>query len=89
MIKKKKFVNYGLDNKKPKSETISLKLNVEEREVLDKCKLILEQPKDGTALKTLAWFGAKVLQEEKIAYLLGSLFKNKKNNQRLGIIDFD
>jgi len=88
-LEKKKFTKYDLDNKKPKSETISLKLNPEERELLNKCKIILEQPKDGTALKTLAWFGAKVIQEEKTQYLLATLFKNKKNNERLGIVDFD
>lgn len=89
MIEKKKFTNYDLGNKKPKAETISLKLNLDERELLNKCKMILNQTKDGTALKTLAWFGAKVIQEDKTQYLLASLFKNKKNNERLGIIDFD
>jgi len=87
MLEKKKFINYGAA--KPKAETISLKLNPEEREILNKCKMILEQPKDGTALKTLAWFGAKVIQEDKMKYIIGTLFKNKRNNERLGVIDFD
>ena len=66
-----------------------MSINPEERKVLDACKKILEQPKDSTALKTLAWFGAKVIQEDKITYLLGSVFKNKRNNSRLGIIEFE
>jgi len=89
MIEKKKFVKYDIGNIKPKAETISLKLNPTERELLNKCKLIIQQSKDGTALKFLAWYGAKVIQEEKTQYLIASLFKNKKNNERLGIIDFD
>lgn len=89
MLEKKKFVKYDLGDKINKAETLSLKLNSEEREILDKCKMILEQPKDSTALKSLAWIGAKVIQEEKVSYILATLFKNKRNNNRLGIIDFD
>lgn len=49
----------------------------------------MEQKKDSTALKTLAWIGAKTLGDEKIDYILGTLFKNKRKNKRLGIIDFE
>ena len=89
MIERKKFVRYDADNIKPKAEVISLKLNPAEREMLNKCKLIIEQAKDGTALKFLAWYGAKVILEDKTQYLIAGLFKNKKNNERLGILDFD
>ena len=89
MLEKKKFVKYDPFGKPVKAETISLKLNLEEREILNKCKMILEQTKDGTALKSLAWIGAKVIQEEKTQYILATLFKNKRNNNRLGIMDFE
>jgi len=87
MIEKKPFVRYNLEenNNKP----ISVKINSEERKLLDECKLKIEQTKDSTALKTLAWIGAKVLLEEKTSYILATIFKNKRNNQRNGIIDFD
>jgi len=64
-------------------------LNKEEMTILTKCKEILEQPKDSTALKTLAWIGAKTIGDEKMTYIIGTIFKNKQKNKRLGIIDFD
>lgn len=76
-------------NEEKVRDTFTVALNSEERELLEKCKLILEQKKDSTALKQLAWLGAKTLQEEKISYLLGTLFKNKRKNERLGIVEFE
>ncbi|GEM_PF-5189578 len=71
------------------SEVISLKLNPEERELLNKCKLVLEQEKDGTAIKQMVYVGAKVILEDKISYILGTIFANKRKNKRLGIAEFD
>lgn len=65
------------------------KLNKEERAILDQCKILLEQPKDSTALKTLAWIGAKVIHEEKTLFIITTLFKNKGNNKRLGIVEWE
>lgn len=48
-----------------KRDIFTVSLNTEEREELNKCKLILEQSKDSTTLKQLAWIGAKVIHEEK------------------------
>lgn len=87
MIQKKPFTKYSLEETKDKP--ISVKLNEEERKLLDTCKNILEQSKDSTALKTLAWVGAKVIREEKMSYILATIFKNKRNNERIGIIDFE
>jgi len=74
-----------------KEDTFTVKLNKEgsERELLNKCKKILEQKKDSTSLKQLAWIGAKVLLEPKTEYILSSIFKNKRNNKRSGIADFE
>lgn len=85
-MEKKPFVRY---NEEKKLDSFTVRLNEEERQLLDKCKTIIEQPKDSTTLKTLAWIGAKVIHEEKTAYILSSLFKNKKNNKRIGIMDFE
>jgi len=85
MIKKKPFVNYTLDkDKNKKFEIISLKLNARERAALDEIKTIIEQPKDGTAIKTLMEYATKVILEDKTRYLIATLFKNKRNNNRTG-----
>ena len=86
MIEQKPFRKYKEEKVR---DTFTVSLNNEERIVLEKCKAILEQKKDSTAIKQLAWIGAKVIHEEKISYLLGTLFKNKRNNERLGIADFE
>jgi len=80
------FVRY---NEEKKRDTFNVNVNAEEREALDRAKLIIEQTKDSTALKQLAFIGAKVLQEEKVSYLLATIFKNKRNNNRAGLVDFD
>lgn len=76
-------------NEEKKMDSFTVRLNEEERKLLDSSKAILEQKKDSTALKQLAWVGAKVLHEEKTAFMLSLIFKNKSKNSRLGIIDFD
>jgi hypothetical protein len=87
MTDKEPFVNYQDESKR--LDTFTIRLNAEERELLNKCKLLIEQEKDSTALKQLAFIGAKVIHEEKTAYTLGIVFANKRKNKRLGIIDFE
>lgn len=77
------FTRYHLGEKK--ADTFTVKLNQEERELLEKMKMLIEQPKDSTALKQLAWFGAKVILSPSTAYLLETVFKNRSKNSRLGI----
>lgn len=86
---KEPFTKYNLDEEKKRIDSFSIRLNKEERELLNKAKILIEQSKDSTALKQLAWIGAKVIHEEKIAHLLGVVFRNKRNNKRLNIVDFD
>lgn len=89
-IKKENFVNYTLEEDKNKDViVISLKLNKEDQALLKACKSVLEQNKNGTAIKSLVHIGAKVLLDEKTSYILGAIFKNKKNNKRNNIFDFD
>jgi hypothetical protein len=76
-------------NEEKTADVITVKINPEERELLKKCKTILEQEKDSTCLKQLAWIGAKVIHDEKTAYILGTVFDNKRKNKRLGIITFE
>ncbi len=86
MIEKKPFVKYNLDQK---TDSFTVRLNPEERDLLDKCKRILEQPKDSTAFKQLARIGAKVLHDQKTEFIIKTVFDNKRKNKRLGIIDFE
>ena len=72
-------------NEEKKVDTFTVKFNKEEREFFDKLKLRIEQPKDSTALKQLAWFGSKVILGDSTAYLLDTCFKNKGKNKKSGI----
>lgn len=87
-LEKEPFRAYDVKEKESK-DIFTIRLNEDERRTLDKCKSVLEQSKDGTALKTLAWIGANVIHEKNIGYLLAQIFKNKKNNQRTGVIEFE
>lgn len=88
VIENKPFYRTKLDEEK-RRDTFTVAVNEEERALLNECKNIIEQPKDSTALKTLAWLGAKTLQEEKTSFIIGTVFKNKRKNKRIGIIDFE
>ncbi len=86
MLKQKPFVKYNLEKK---TDTFTVKLNTEERKEFDSFKQKINQEKDSTAIKQLAWIGAKVILEEKTSYILQVVFDNKRKNKRLGIIDFE
>jgi len=77
------FRKYNVGEKKTDSFTVWL--NPEERKILDNAKRLLEQPKDSTALKTLARLGAKLLGDDKTVFILDTVFKNKRNNKRTGL----
>lgn len=87
-IEQKPFTRYKLDEEQ-RRDVVPVALNKLEREVLEACKEILEQEKDSTALKQLAWIGSKVIQEEKIAYLLETIYANKRKNKRIGVNQFE
>jgi hypothetical protein len=81
------FVRY---HEEKKGDAITIWLNKEEREQLEKAKLVLEQERDSTAFKQAAALGFEILiGDPKTATLLGIVFKNKRNNKRLGIATFE
>lgn len=82
VLEKVPFVRY---NEEKKQDCFPVYLNEEERTILNACKKVLEQPKDSTALKQLAWIGAKHIEGPETRYIIETLFKNKRKNQRLGI----
>lgn len=79
---KKPFVRYNLEKK---TDAFTVKLNKEERAEFENFKRIIQQTKDSTAIKQLAWIGAKVLLDDKMLEILGIVFGNKRKNERLGI----
>jgi hypothetical protein len=69
----------------PKRDIIPIALNLEERELLEKIKRILKQPKDSTAIKQMLNYGLKnLIQDQATAYLLSLQFKNYRNSQISG-----
>ena len=87
-IEQKPFIRYN-EEKKDDSFAVKLSKDGTERRLLEDCKKILQQPKDSTALKQLAWIGAEVILDQKVRRLLEAVTGNKRKNTRLGIHDFD
>lgn len=85
-IEQEPFRKYNLTEK---IDTFTIRLNPKERAYFNESKAIIEQKKDSTALKQLAWIGAKVIHEGKMKQILATVFKNKRNNTRQNIIDFE
>ena len=83
MLEKKPFTRYKLDDE-VRPDIFTIRLNNWERSQLNKAKLILDQPKDSTALKTLADVGYIVLHNDLIRTILTRLMANKANNERSG-----
>ena len=83
------FVKYNLDEEGKKVDSFTVRLNKAEREQFEKDKVIIEQVKDSTAMKQLAKIGSIVLHDNKMVSILSTLFKNKRNNQRLGVAEFE
>lgn len=81
---------FTYENKIPqKKKPISVKLNDNDRAMLKECKPILQQERDSTILKQLAHIGAKVLLKQENKYISAMVFKNSKNNKRIGIIEVE
>ena len=85
-IEQQPFRKYNPDGETEKPDIFTIRLNKAEREQLEQCKPLIQQTKDSTALKTLSEIGANiVLHDRSIRVFLETLFKNKKNNERLGV----
>lgn len=87
-IKQEPFVRYH-EEKQADSFAIRLSKDGSERELLEKAKKILEQSRDSTALKQLAWIGAEVILDQKIKRLIDNVTNNRRKNKRQNNIDFD
>lgn len=76
-------------NEEKKADTFTIKFNELERKEFDEFKQAIQQKKDSTALKQLAWIGAKVILEEKTKEILKVALNNYRKNKRMGVIDFE
>lgn len=74
---------------KPQQDIITVRLNVADQTMLNQAKQSLEQSKDSTALKQLAWIGYYVVHNDLTGNILNVIYKNKRNNKRQGIIEFE
>ena len=85
-IKKQPFVNYKLEEDRSDDKTIfTIRLNSDERKWLDDAKVVLQQPKDSTAVKTLAEIGKYyVLHDAPTHHIITTIFINKRRNDRSG-----
>jgi len=86
-LKKNAFTRYKLDEEKAEEtgKVITIRLNQEELQRLEDDARLLEQEKAGSTIKILAEIGHEVLQDQKTGLIIRTIFKNKRNNQRLGI----
>lgn len=85
-LENKPFTRY---NEEKKIDSFTIRLNEEERKVLNVCKRIIQQPKDSTAIKTLALIGAKVIHSPEIEFILDTIYSNKRKNKRIGIAEIE
>lgn len=80
------FIKQNLEESQ---DIITVRLNPEERDLLNKCKKILEQPKDSTAIKQMMMLSSYVIHDNLTSNILGVVFANKRRNKRTGIIEYD
>lgn len=89
LIYEKPFIRKKTDEEKAleKGTRLTLRLNESELQMLKEVKVAIEQPKDSTAIKTMFYLAYyNVIHDKKTKYLLSTLFKNKRNNERTGAL---
>ena len=87
LIQDKPFYRTRTDEEKAKDKSVvmTIRLNAEELAMLQEVKVALNQPKDSTAIKTMFYLAYyNVIQDAQTRYLIQTLFKNKRNNERTG-----
>jgi hypothetical protein len=67
------------------SKVFTIRMSKEELREFEEAARFLQQEKVSTTVKQLARLGIVVLHDPKTRYVLETVFKNKRNNERLGI----
>jgi hypothetical protein len=91
-LEKKPFRSYRLDEErqKDKRRVYPVSLNLDEQNILMEIKNLIEQDQDSKAIRqTMHIAHAYLIHDKKVNDVLGILFKNKRNNARRGVVDFD
>lgn len=70
-------------------DSFTINFNAAERKAFEELKKLLNQKKDSTAMKQLAFIGAKALQSNLIKPIVNTIIDNRRKNSRLGIVDFE
>lgn len=87
-IAKQPFRRYKLEGES-RRDIFTCSMNKQDREMLNKAKLLMKQPKDSTALKQLAWLGSYVLHEHLTGKAIELIIENKRRAERIGITEFE
>ena len=84
----KPFERRRLDEEREKDKhfIISIRYNENERQAIEEAGRILEEEKFGSTFKQLAKLGLHVLHESLEGRVVRQVFKNRKDNRRLGIL---
>ena len=85
-LEQEPFRKYNVEKS---ADTFTVRLNEDERKILNEMKALLRQPKDSTALKNLAMIGAKALHRSEMSFILDMVFENKRIAIWLGITEFE
>jgi hypothetical protein len=88
VLTKERFRLYELNEDK-QQDVVSLKMNKEEREMLEADKVTLQQEKDGTALKQLWAIGRKVIHDTPEGVFFKLYLDNLRKNKRIGIVEVE
>lgn len=93
-IEKQPFVPYRDEveieqQKKERGENIPIWISPQDRLALEEWKKLLQQEKDGTVIKQMAYLGAELLGRQEVRAVLEVVLNNYRKNKRLGIVSFD
>lgn len=88
-LEKVPFKLYDTSDKEKNYEVISVRINQDQRKILDQSKRLLEQEKDSTAIKQMLLIAYFVIHTDFTRQILRIVFENKRKNKRLGIMEFE
>ena len=89
VLEKEPFRRYNNRELDKMEKPVPIRFNGDDWSIIEDCSNIIQQKKTSTTIKFLMKVGYKCIKDPKNEYMLTTLFKNRKNNERQNIIDFD
>lgn len=77
------------EEREESGEILTVRLNADDKAMLNAARPILRQPKDSTALKQLAAIGFKCMTSPENMAIINTIHENKRRNKRTGIIEVE